>query len=81
MNLYQEILSNILEKEECRVVFPNVEGSFSELVEMKSYEMLKKIQDIIHDRDLDDKDCFMKIEEIIRLFEQNGCNCGIRHDF
>ncbi len=81
MNLYKEILSNILENEECRVVFPNLEGSFSELVEMKSYEMLKKIQAIIRDSDLDDNDCFMKIEEIICLFEQNGCNCGTRHDF
>lgn len=81
MNLYKEILSNILENEECRVVFPNVEGSFSELVEMKSYEMLNKIQAIIRNGDLDDDECFMKIEEIICLFEQNGCNCGTRHDF
>ncbi len=81
MNLYKEILSNILENEECRVVFPNVEGSFSELVETKSYEMLKKIQEIIRDSELDDEDCFMRIEEIICLFEQNGCSAGTRHDF
>ena len=81
MDLYKEILSNILEKEECQVVFPNVGGSFSQLVEMKSYEMLKKIQEIIRNDELDDGDCFMKIEGIIRLFEQNCCNCGTRHDF
>lgn len=81
MDLYKEILANILENEECRVVFPNVEGSFPQLVEMKSYEMLKKIQEIIRNDELDDEDCFMKIEEIISLFEQNGCRCGTRHDF
>ena len=81
MNLYKEILSNILENEECRVVFPNVEEGFSELVEMKSYEMLKKIQEIIRDSELDDEDCFMRTEEIICMFEQNGCNPGTRHDF
>ena len=81
MDLYKEILSNILEKEECRVIFPNVEGSFPQLVEMKSYEMLKKIQEIIRNDELGDEDCFMKIEEIICLFEQNGCECGTRHDF
>ena len=48
---------------------------------MKSYEILKKIQEIIRNTDLDDEDCFMKIEEIICLFEENGCSCGTRHDF
>ena len=81
MNLYKEILLNYLENEECRVVFPNVEQDFSQLVEMKSYEMLKKIQAIIRNSDLDDEDCFAKIEEIICLFEENGCKCGCRHDF
>ncbi len=81
MNLYKEILLSILENEECHVVFPNAEESFSQLVEMKSYEMLKKIQAIIRDENLDDDDCFMKIEEIICLFEENGCSCGVRHDF
>ena len=81
MNLYKELLLKLLENEECRVVFPNVEESFSQLVEMKSYEILKKIQEIIRNTDLDDEDCFMKIEEIICLFEENGCSCGTRHDF
>lgn len=61
MNLYKEILLNLLENEECHVVFPNVEESFSQLVEMKSYDMLKKIQAIIRNNDLDDEDCFIMI--------------------
>ena len=81
MNLYKELLLKLMENEECRVVFPNVEESLSRLVEMKSYEMLKRIQEIIRNNDLDDKDCFVKIEEIVCLFEENGCSCGTRHDF
>lgn len=81
MNLYKEILLGILENEDCQVVFPNIKKDLSELVEMKCYEMLKEIQAIIRDDSLDDEDCFMRIEEIIGLFEENGCRCGIRHDF
>lgn len=81
MNLYKEILLNFLESEESDTVFPNMEKEFSQVVEMKSYEMLKKIQAIIRNKDLDDVDCFMKIEEIVCLFEESGCSCGIRHDF
>lgn len=81
MNLYHELLLRILENERCEVVFPDIEKGLSELVEMKSYEMLKKIQAIIRDDSLDDGDCFMRIEEIICLFEENGCSCNGRHDF
>ena len=81
MDLYKEILLGILENEDCQVVFPNIKKDFSELVEMKCYEILKKIQAIIRDDSLDDEDCFMRIEKIICLFEENGCRCGIRHDF
>lgn len=81
MNLYRELLLRILENERCEVVFPDIEKGLSQLVEMKSYEMLKKILAIIRDDSLDDGDCFMRIEEIICLFEENGCSCKGRHDF
>ena len=81
MDLYKEILLCILESEECQVVFPNIKKDLSELVEMKCYEILKKIQAIIQDDSLDDEDCFMRIEKIICLFEENGCSCSGRHDF
>ena len=36
---------------------------------------------VIHDDSLTDNECFMKIEEIICVFEALGSNGGTRHDF
>ena len=41
MNLYQEILADILSREEICIEFPNLTNHASELVEMKSYQTLK----------------------------------------
>ena len=30
---------------------------------------------------LEDKECFMRIEGIVNLFEEMGSGCGTRHDF
>lgn len=58
MNLYQEILADILSREEIRIEFPNLTNHASELVEMKSYQTLKQIKEIIEDDELEDPDCF-----------------------
>ncbi|MEE1055782.1 MAG: hypothetical protein UH239_00850 [Acutalibacteraceae bacterium] len=48
---------------------------------MESYKALQKIKTIIEDDSLEDKECFMKIEEIVCLFEALGSDGGNRHDF
>ena len=40
-----------------------------------------QIKAIIEDDRLNDSECFQKIEEIIRAFEEIGSGGGIRHDF
>jgi len=35
----------------------------------------------MRDENLDDETCFMKIEKIIRVFEDMGSDCGSRHDY
>ena len=52
MNLYQEILADILSREEICIEFPNLTNHASELVEMKSYQTLKQIKEIIEDDEL-----------------------------
>ncbi|MDD6236747.1 MAG: hypothetical protein PUB00_05145 [Clostridiales bacterium] len=81
MDLYKEILASVLSKSEMRVTFPDLKADAKEIVETESYQALQKIKEVLGDDSLTDKECFMKIEEIICIFEAMGCNVGNRHDF
>lgn len=81
MELYQEILAAVLAKEKMEIHFPNLKISLAEIVESESYQALQKIKAVINDDSLTESECFMKIEEIICVFEQLGSSSGNRHDF
>jgi len=80
MNLYQEILCNLLKSETLEINFPNI-PAMANLVELKCYEALRKIKEILEDDTLSDKECFWKIEEIVCVLEELGSDAGNRHDF
>lgn len=80
MELWQEILHGILHNELKKSdlsQFFNV----GRLLESECYKALVNIKEIIENDDLDDKECFYKIEKIVCLFEKLGSNGGNRHDF
>ena len=81
MNLYKEILVKMLESKKAEVVFPDLEINAAEIVNLECYRALQKIKAVIQDDSLNDKECFMKIEKIICLFEELGSSGGSRHDF
>ena len=81
MDIYKEILVNLLLGSEVSVKFPDFEGSLKEIIESKCYCALKEIRDIIDDDSLDDPECFTRIEKIVCAFESVGSNGGSRHDF
>lgn len=81
MELYKEILAAVLEKENIEVSFPNLKINAKEIMELECYKALQKIKAVIEDDSLEDEECFIKIEEIVRLFEALGSDGGIRHDF
>ena len=78
MNLYQEILINMLRKEEIHITFPNLMIDAKEVVGMECYQVLEKIKGIIEDDNLSD---FMCVEGIVCLLESIGSCGGSRHDF
>ena len=81
MELYKEILAHALSYGEVKITFQGQSPDIAQIVEGECYKALQKIKAIICDDSLEDSECFMKIEEIICLFEQLGIHCGTRHDF
>ena len=51
------------------------------LVHDVCYQTLCKIRAVLDDDTLDDPSCFLKIEEILSIFESLGSDGGSRHDF
>ncbi len=80
MELYKEILCNLLRREAVEVRFPDLKPQH-EVIESICYRTLERIKEILQDNTLQDKECFLKIEEIICAFEEIGSNGGSRHDF
>ena len=51
------------------------------LVHDTAYQALNAIRIILARDDLEDPECFRRIEKIVRVFERIGSDCGTRHDF
>lgn len=81
MDIYKEIIAQILRKGVMEITFPQITGDLAELAESECCKVLREIRDVIADNSLDDKECFLKIEKIVRIFEESGVDCGGRHDF
>ena len=80
MELWQNILCSLVQGGKMEICFPQVEG-IEKLLEMRCYQTLLRMKQIIEDDSLDDPTCFLKIEEIVCAFEEIGSDGGSRHDF
>ena len=81
MELYKEILIEVLSRQEAEVRFPHLTVNSAEIVEGVCYRALERIRDILRDDTRTDEACFLKIEEVIRGLEELGSHGGARHDF
>ena len=80
MKLWEELAENTVKEMTCeRELLPA--EIIKTIIENKCYFMLNKIRDIIINDENSDEDCFEKIEEIVRLFEEMDISIGSRHDF
>ena len=79
MDLYKDILIGVLSKNAVKVKFENLEEQAPEiLVEMKCYQALKHIREVLNNSSLSDFEC---IEEIVLVLEDIGSGGGSRHNF
>lgn len=79
MELYKEILGRALAQGEIKIMIED--HNIAQIVENKCYIALQRIKDILHDDTLNDEECFLKIDEVICVFEELGSTGGDRHDF
>lgn len=78
MELFEEILMHHLKKNQGAQGFP---ADPQALVHDTAYQALNAIRLILERDDLEDPECFRRIEKIVRVFERIGSGCGTRHDF
>lgn len=81
MNLSEELIAKLLEKQPMRVTFPQLEKDLGSLLESRCYLALVQIRNILQNKDLQDNECFLQIEEVICVLEHLGSDGGPRHDF
>ena len=81
LELYKEILAHALAYEPLQITFPTLWLNAEQIVEGECYKAILKIKEVLKDSNLEDAECFRKIEEIICVFEDIGSSCGSRHDF
>ena len=81
MELYKELLINVLQNQKIEVSFPDLEMDVKKISELKCYQALCQIKEVLEDDTLEDSECFEKIERIVCIFEDNFGSLSYRHDF
>lgn len=81
MELYEQILLKAFEREALDKLWPEMAKHAEAIVAQQCYQALEQIQAVITNDRLTDAECFMQIEQIIRIYEQLGSDGGDRHDF
>lgn len=80
MELWKGILLKLLQNEDAEVFFPQL-YNVKTVLNQECYRILERIKRILENDDFNDKECCMKIEEIIREFDELGGLNSSRHDF
>ena len=77
MELYERILCEAIAKD----VIPGLQLDYAELLELKCYQAIRKIYEVVSDDRTDDPECFDRIEQIVSALDDLGIGGGGRHDF
>ncbi len=80
MELYKEILISALESQKMEITFPDLKLDAKEIIELKCYKALREIKNVLQDSNLEDADCFERIEKIVCIFEKTCGGVDYRHD-
>ena len=76
MELYEENLTHQLTEQYNEVVLAAMVENAREIIKMNCYQLLAEIKAIIKDLNLDDPECFAKIQEAVHALEAIGSSGG-----
>lgn len=77
MELHEKILCETIAND----VIPALHIDSVKLLELKCYQTIMKIHEIVSDERLDDPECFQRVEKIVCALDDLGIGGGGRHDF
>lgn len=77
MEIYELILREAIAND----VIPSLRIDSAKLLELKCYQTILRIYEIVAQDALDDAQCFERVEEIVCALEDLGIGGGNRHDF
>ena len=77
MELYQQIIIDGLQRGELSLTLSADAGRW---LEGRCYQTLMKIKSVLEDEELEDEECFLRIEGILAAFEEMGAAVAGRHD-
>lgn len=80
-HFYQELLLKLLTQYPMQISFPTLEDNPANLLELRCYQALRQIREILSNSTLSDAECFQQIEQIVCIIEELGSSAGERHDF
>ena len=78
MEILQRMVANMISRGEATVILSD---DMTKHLENRCFEVLERIREIVADDELDDPECFQRIEQIVCELEIIGVDCGSRHDF
>ena len=78
MEILQRMVANMISRGEVTVT---LSSNTVKYLDNRCFEVLERIRKIVADDELDDPECFQRIEQIVCELENIGVDCGSRHDF
>ena len=78
---YQELLTKLLSQYPMQISFPTLQQNPAQLVELRCFQALRQIKEIISEPTLSDAECFQRIDAIVCVLEKLDSDGGAQHDF
>ena len=76
-DLWQELLAEAVAEKICAKLTAE---DIRSIVETESYQLLKTIRDILNHPSFSDEECYERIDELVRLFAENGLSIEDREE-